>query len=319
MSQSLGRFPVFFLIIFSLLLLASCGPAQSAAPIATLTVPPIELFTTAIPSSSQSTLAINTPENAEPEPTPTPLSYTIVAGDTLLGIAERHGISLDQLLVANPGLDARFLSINDQILIPQGEGGLAVAPQEDSLVDLNLGEALCFGTSAGELWCLLSVTNNTSSAVENAVATLTLISSAGDIVAKREAFGLIQKLDSGQSMPLLAYWPSAPQNWAAISSQLISAFRLDDPAARYVETELDIFKAIISADGLSAQVSAELSAAEFAQVQNLRILAIAYDKEGQPIGLRRIELEQGENEFDFEVFSLGPQIDSVEVLVEARR
>lgn len=48
--------------------------------------------------------------------------YTIRAGDTFYRISRRMGVSLDDLLAANPGIDPERLQIGQQICIPGEEG-----------------------------------------------------------------------------------------------------------------------------------------------------------------------------------------------------
>ena len=53
------------------------------------------------------------------------------------------------------------------------------------------------------------------------------------------------------------------------------------------------------------------------QTAEVWVLAMAYDAEGNVVGVRRWE-GLGETQFDFWVFSLGPEIAEVKLLVEAR-
>ena len=46
-------------------------------------------------------------------------SYTIKPGDTLLGIANSHGVTYDQLLKANPGLTPDYIKSGFSIEIPE--------------------------------------------------------------------------------------------------------------------------------------------------------------------------------------------------------
>lgn len=48
-------------------------------------------------------------------------TYIVVSGDTPSGIAEKCGITTDELLNANPGLDPTGLHVGDEINIPGGE------------------------------------------------------------------------------------------------------------------------------------------------------------------------------------------------------
>jgi LysM repeat protein len=69
-----------------------------------------------------------TPEGATPAAavtaTPAPATYTVRAGDTLMAIALRLGIGVDELLLANDMTinDARTLQPGDELLLPGAEG-----------------------------------------------------------------------------------------------------------------------------------------------------------------------------------------------------
>ena len=72
------------------------------------------------PISSPTREILITPTIAA-SPTPTPLTYEIVAGDTMLAIALRYGITLEELLAANPDLNPRALSVGTELIIPSGD------------------------------------------------------------------------------------------------------------------------------------------------------------------------------------------------------
>jgi len=44
--------------------------------------------------------------------------YTVVENDTLIAIAVRFGITLDELQVANPDVNPNILSLGTQLVIP---------------------------------------------------------------------------------------------------------------------------------------------------------------------------------------------------------
>ena len=54
-----------------------------------------------------------------PPPQPTPFVYTVVQGDTLSGIATKYGLTVSELLKANPQIkNENQLAIGDKLTIP---------------------------------------------------------------------------------------------------------------------------------------------------------------------------------------------------------
>lgn len=315
MSHPLGRIRAFPALLTPLLLLIACNSTSEAStevkttsvvlPFASATALPIE------PSAQVVSTATTAPEF-----TPTPVVYVIVEGDTLLGIAERNGMSLDDLLLANPGVDARFLSIGQEIFIPNGSNSPVESVTESNSIELGEGKTSCFASAIGELWCFFLVENKQEEVVENAAAQISLYAETGEIISQKEAFALIQKMEQGVRMPLVAFWDEAPEAWVEASGQVSSAFRLDDPSARYLQLTLDGLAVAISDSGKAATVSGGLKGEGLATATSVWILAVAYAEDGGVTGTRRVVLDPGELEFSFEVYSLGPDIASVDVLVE---
>jgi LysM repeat protein len=73
------------------------------------------------PGTSASPSAAGPSESLAPTPIPepTPVVYTIKAGDALARIARRFGVTLEQLMDANPSIkDANKIKVGDKIVIP---------------------------------------------------------------------------------------------------------------------------------------------------------------------------------------------------------
>lgn len=79
-----------------------------------------------------------------PVPSPTPQSYTIVAGDTLWDIAVRYGLTLDEIAAANAGMDPDRLKPGQVINIPVA-GSIDVA----RIARQRLVEATAFAEQQG--------------------------------------------------------------------------------------------------------------------------------------------------------------------------
>jgi LysM repeat protein len=53
----------------------------------------------------------------QPAASPTPLKYRVAPGDTLGGIAIKHGVSVDAIMSAN-GLKSNIIHVGDELVIP---------------------------------------------------------------------------------------------------------------------------------------------------------------------------------------------------------
>lgn len=63
------------------------------------------------------------------KPTGQMTSYTVQPGETLLGIAHRHGTTLDNMLRLNPGINADYVQAGQSLTVPVAK---AVSVQQDS-------------------------------------------------------------------------------------------------------------------------------------------------------------------------------------------
>lgn len=74
----------------------------------------------ASPTASAASATSQARQQAQPTvaPVPTPRSYSVKQGDTLLAIATEFDISLEALQAANPGVDPRTLQIGQTLTIP---------------------------------------------------------------------------------------------------------------------------------------------------------------------------------------------------------
>ena len=272
-------------------------------------------------ASPSPTLLLETATSADLDlPTATPFVYSIQENETLVGLAERFGVSLDGILAANPGVDARFLSVGQEILIPAGneqfvDGEIVATPTP---LPLDTAMVACYSSAANELTCLLAVENDTAGDVENVAGVVQLFDAEGSFLASNAAVAPINLLPAGARIPLIAYWSNQPEGWHSASGQLVTAFPAADGGERYLEVELLNSEIQIAADGLSAFAEGAAQVAGGQDAGSLWILAVAFDEEGNAIGYRRWEGAGDEVEFEFHVYSLGPDIATVELYSEAR-
>jgi probable HAF family extracellular repeat protein len=121
------------------LLTAACGatpspsgdgpPIASASPEQTLASPTAAAPTLASPTSAAPTASASAAQTTTPPPEPAPgaepdgctrtESYTVAAGDSLSGIAGRYGLTVDELVAANPHVDdPNLIYVGDELEVP---------------------------------------------------------------------------------------------------------------------------------------------------------------------------------------------------------
>jgi lipoprotein-anchoring transpeptidase ErfK/SrfK len=104
-------------------------------PEAESSLPPSTSLATPEPTAPVTHTVPTTPPVDEPAAESTtesasPLSYTIQEGDTLSGIAQAYGLTVQKLIEANDITDPDLLYVGWTLLIPDGSPGAATSPQE---------------------------------------------------------------------------------------------------------------------------------------------------------------------------------------------
>jgi hypothetical protein len=298
-------------------ILTACG---SNAGLETITPAGPQPYLTASPSS---TANLNPPLTQVFLPTPTPVVYVVVQGDTLSGIAARNQISLEALIAANPGIQLSILSVGTKLIIPPG----STAPGESTPtpVPLNMRQARCWPGTEGGLWCFTLVQNNTAETVENFSVWFTLLSTRGGETPSQVAFAPLDILSPGQSMPIATYFPPPVTTGVSPRVEVQTSIRLLPGDPRYLPVAVQNSLVSVDWSGRSAQVSGQIvMTTRSGTAKNLWLLAVAFDADGNVVGVRRWEAPAaldagGSLPFNFMVSSVGAGIDHVEFLTEARR
>jgi LysM repeat protein len=308
-----------FIPFLSLALAVGCASGSGPA----LAVPPLNLqpYLTATHAITPSSPAAATDI---PIPTPTPFTYNVAGGDTLSSIAERFGIRLDDLLAANPGVVAEALSVGQTLKIPPSSPSAAGNP-ESTPVPAEVGPLECYPSGPG-LYCLAPVHNPFTQALENTKLQISLLDANGQSFASREAFLPLNVLPAGSTLPAYAYFPAPlpPATNPQATAQLVTSLLVTPGDARYLPAAARNVLVSIDWNGRSAQVQGEIFLPpENKPAGTVWLAAVAYNANGRIIGFRRWEwqgkLQPGKSQpFLFSVYSLGPIIEKVDVVIEAR-
>lgn len=350
MLSKANRFSFRLLLLSSTVLmlsLLSCsGPnALEETPVPSLS-PHLVLTPYRTPISSPSPSALPTgPLSVIPitaAPTSTPFLHTIQRGDTLGGIALRYGVSTEDLLAANPEINAQFLRIGDPVVVPLA-GELPEQLPTLTPIPFRADPPLCYPSGQGGLWCFMLVHNNQTEAVENISGWIGIYAQEGDSSVGQVALPPLNLLQPGQALPLMTHFePPLPQAFN-VQGDLISVLPVGSDDQRYLPAEVVDLEVRLAPAGEYAELLGRIHLPEDSPaLRTLWLAAVSYSASGEVAGVRKWEVEQecirlqeegaesGETQeqapfldpacllFEFRVYSLGPAIDRVDLLVEAR-
>lgn len=258
-----------------------------------------------------------------PLPTPTPFAYTIQQGDTISSIALRFGVSMDELIAANPEISPNAMSVGQVLNIPSspvnasGESTPTPAP-------FSIEQIECYPTADGGMWCFVLVHNDFSDLMENVSAQVTLVNAEGAALASQTALLSLNIIPPNTSLPLAVFFPPDVPADARPQVQALTAIRLLPGDERYLPASTNNTLVQVNADGLSARVTGQvLLPANAPAASQVWVTGTAYDETGRIAGMRRWEWDAGlapggSLPFDFTLSSLGGSIERVEFAVEAR-
>jgi len=256
-------------------------------------------------------------------PTPTPFSHLIEEGDTLLGIALQYGVELNDLLLANPGANPRFLTVGSTLVVPLSGAQGPVPTATPRPVELS--PVSCFPAPTGELWCFLKAGLAEGPPVEGVVGLVTLVEVGGRALRTEPAFSPLNLLLPGSDLPLVAYFAPPVPEYAAAVATIISAVAAGDSEGRYLPVEVIDPETTISEDKLMGTVEGVLLVESPAgrETEWLRLVVLGLDAGGEIVGFTILDpgeagLTHPEFPFKMEVASLGPPIARLALLAEAR-
>jgi LysM repeat protein len=306
--------PLCVLVVF----LTACAPQPTFSTPQPLTLLPYRTSTPAAPPwTPPSLVAAETPL-----PTPTPFPYTVQQGETISSIALKFGVSVDELLAANPDVNPNVMSIGAVLQIPsrpQNLSGEATPTPAPFIVE----QIACHPTANGGMWCFVLAHNDSPDFMENLSAQVTLVDSSGAPIAAQTALLPLNILPPNSSLPLTAYFPPEIPLDAEPRVQVLTAIRLLPGDSRYLPATLHDTLVEVGAGGHFANVSGEVRLpAESPAAAQVWVAAVAYDEQGRVVGVRRWEgggiQPGGSLRFEMTVSSLGGVVMRVEFAVEAR-
>lgn len=322
--------------LFGCLVEIEYPPTKTVVPTNAPTLQPSPTLTPSLTATESPTL---TP-TATSTPTPAPVTWTVGKGDELMAIAFFYGITLDELLAANPSVTPNWMSVGTVLQIPVTPTPLPTntptatptntpepLPSQTALsgaaVELQ-GEPACYPDPLGELNCLALIHNQGEETLENPAVSFRLTSKEDGSESEMVVFAPLNLLPAGSSLPVLASFPAPVPEGYDLQVQIDSWLPMMPDDDRYAQTEIVDSQIRISENYSLAYVEGKINVeTENREIASLWLLAIAFDEAGNPVGFRRWEaalpLTNTQNiAFKTIIYSLGPDIDKVELMAEAR-
>lgn len=249
--------------------------------------------------------------------TPTPFKHIIQAGDTLYGIALLYNISFDKLVSANPSLDSSALIVGTEVNIPFGEDDELGAPTPTPYPLLK-GDPVCFPTTDGGIWCYALVENNQPITLENISLAFYTTLPEQDQVIRHIAYAPLNILQPGQKIALGMLFPDTEADQIQQTTTLMTAYPSEQTEPQVLISDQSLVytqeNTVVQVTGTFEILSGHL------QGDQVWIAGIGYSA-GKPAAVRKWVspegLEAGASyPFDFQLYSLGPEIDEVQLLAE---
>lgn len=278
---------------FVLWFVAACsGTVSEQTPTPTPTIVLPTPRPTITPRPTPTLTAATPPPPSQPIVTPTPVIYIVQAGDTLIPIANRFGVSVADLIAANGNLDATRLQIGQQLIIPQSpqlvpsDGTLLASPTP---VPYEVRGLNFVRSPAGSLDVLGEVFNPGPTGMSNVKVLVVLKDNNGTALQSAVASVPLDAVPANQSSPFRVLFTDPPPGYAQLS---VTPLRAEAVDPRTVVVPLTIGKVEGRPDGSQFRVTGEINNPTAEPASQVRLLVTIYDAERRVVGYRYFTLSE---------------------------
>ena len=323
-------------VLSGLVLSAACLVEIEYLPTKTPLSAPTMVESPEFPLETASSETITPEPSATLTPTPTatpePVTFTVGEKDDMFSIALYYGIPLEALKTANPNVNPNAMGVGTVLQIPltptprpTSDPSKPTSQVTGETSPLKLTSAAsCHPDAFGGTRCLVLLTNESEELLENPAVGFRLKNPDGSNGAEMIVFAPLNLMPAGVTLPVYAYFPAPVPEDVQVEAWVDSWLPTMPGDERYASVTISKQQIVYENDDRSAFVSGELSVdAQDRRIASVWLLAVAYDADGNPLGLRRWEArlpisDPGKIPFETIVYSMAGPIAAVELFAEAR-
>ncbi len=256
-------------------------------------------------------------------PTPTPRTYTVREGDTFGSIAAKFGVTVDDLIKANPGVDPNALPIGQVLVIPVKPVGSETPQPTPTPVSLRIDPPYCYYQPSGGEWCLVLVGNPGPDPVSGIYLRFSLYPSVtADPSVSQEVALPLTVLPAGRRTVAAVFFPPEEAQFDILRVELVSAVRTTETLGILPLTVVKEDSRPLS-DGVEVTVEFRIESDEAVSAKRLDAVLVIFDFAGRPIGFRILrsvgEWPSGRaHTLTMNAFILAGQMDTYELILQAR-
>lgn len=292
----------------------STVPATPVIGITLETVTPIR--STPVPFATSE----SPPEVAVPTEVPTPIYYTVIAGDTLFDIAQSQKTTVEELLRLNPDLDPNLVPIGWQLILPPPDQSLALPTLVE---EINSGAQITginlFDSNTGGLFLFGEVENQGDLALENIQVEITL---QNRLTGGQDAFRFWVEpgiVPAGAKAPFGRFLSQAYSEIELTQAHVTAANYVVDLGNRYLDVVVE--NAEIGNEGRGETLSGVILNTGDRTAIGISLIASLYDEQQTLTGYYQLLVEEpllpgATQPFEIYILTPGNQVVSFEVLVQ---
>lgn len=304
--------------------LAACQTVSTGTP----TVAPTPALPTPRPTltprATQTFAPATLPAPREAQPTPTPIVYRVQPGDTLIPIANKFGVSVQDLIAANNNLDPTRLQIDQELIIPSAQrqpvATRALLPSPTPM-PFQVRGLNVYRTPAGSLEVLGEVVNPGQSPIGNVQLLVTLSDAGGKALLTQPFFVALEVIPAGGTSPFRVLFTDPPQTYANFG---ITILRGENFATNTRYARVRVTGSEGRPQGNVFRVTGDVQNSDTAPARLVRVIVTAYDAERKVVGYRYQELNNdaalapgGTLAFEVNLLASAPNVASYGVAAEA--